>query len=275
MINIDKNIIIDGANGFLGKSIFNYFNKMDNLKIFKLTRESTYNFDLSNKYILIIATGLFNGSITELVNSNIIRPLEVLTKLDKVISKVILLSSGAVYGSRLNDPRSKENDLLKPYDIYSASKNSIESLIKFYLKGLKIPLAILRLPIIYSGNNLKGVLPTMLTSYSKNRIIKVYSSGKSVRDFLYIDDFLIALSNIIKYDIEGLYNISSDATYSMLELANMIVKEKSEIIISDEEPNALEKLSLNYSKASNDFYFQPKFNSLKVLDLFSMYGLTK
>ena len=61
--------------------------------------------------------------------------------------------------------------------------------------------------------------------------------------------FYLALNNIIKYDIEGIYNISSDATYSMLELANMIVKQKSEIIISDKEPNALEKLSLDYSKA--------------------------
>ena len=272
--NSNKSIIIDGANGFLGKSIFNHFNK-NNFELFKLTRELNYNFDDRNKYILIIATGLFNGSITELVNSNIMRPLEVLIKLDKVISKVILLSSGAVYGSQLKDPRSKENDILKSCDLYSASKNSIESLIKLYLKGLKIPLTILRLPIIYSGNNLRGVLPNMLSSYSKKRIIKVYSSGKSVRDFLHIDDFLLALNNIIKYDIEGIYNISSDATYSMLELANMIVKQKSEIIISNKEPNALEKLSLDYSKAYNDFYYEPKFNSLKILDLFKMYGLTK
>ena len=61
----------------------------------------------------------------------------------------------------------------------------------------------------------------------------------------------------------------------MLELASLIVKNNSEIIISDKQPNALEKLSLNYSKAYNDFYFQPKFNSLKALDLFAMYGLKK
>ena len=111
----------------------------------------------------------------------------------------------------------------------------------------------LRLPIIYSGNNLKGVLPTMLILL--NRLIKVYSSGKSVRDFLHIDDFLAALNNIIKYDIQGIYNISSNTTYTMLELASLIVKNNSEIIISDKQPNALEKLSLNYSKACNDFYF--------------------
>ena len=115
----------------------------------------------------------------------------------------------------------------------------------------------------------------MLSSYSKKRIITVYSSGKSVRDFLHIDDFLSALNNIIKYDVKGIYNISSNATYSMMELANIVVEKNSEIIISDEKPNALEKLSLNYSKACNDFYFQPKFNSLKALDLFDMYGLRK
>ena len=222
--NFDKSIIIDGANGFLGKSIFDYFSKANNYEILKLTRETNYKFEQRKKFILIIATGLFNGTITELVNSNIMRPLEVLTKLDKVISKVILLSTGAVYGSKLEDPRSKENDLMKPYDIYSASKKSIENLIQLYLEGLDIPLTTLRLPIIYSGNNLKGVLPTMLSSYSQNRTVTVYSSGKSVRDFLHIDDFLSALKNIIKYDVKGIYNISSNATYSMIELANLIVK---------------------------------------------------
>ena len=78
------------------------------------------------------------------MNSNIMRPLEVLIKLDKVISKVILLSSGAVYGSQLKDPRSKENDILKSCDLYSASKNSIESLIKF-TKRFENSLTILRL----------------------------------------------------------------------------------------------------------------------------------
>ena len=274
--NSNKSIIIDGGNGFLGKSIFDYFRKKNNYEILKLTREKNYNFEIrKKKFILIIATGLFNGTITELVDSNIMRPLEVLAKFDKVISKVVLLSTGAVYGSKYEDPRSKENDKMKPYDIYSASKRSIENLIELYLEGLNIPLTILRLPIIYSGNNLKGVLPTMLSSYSQNRLIKVYSSGKSVRDFLHIDDFLAALNNIIKYDIQGIYNISSNATYTMLELASLIVKNNSEIIISDKQPNALEKLSLNYSKAHNDFYFQPKFNSLKALDLFAMYGLKK
>jgi len=224
---------------------------------------------------LIIATGLFDGSITNLVESNILRPLKVLTKLDKVISKVILLSSGAVYGSKYNNPRSMENDILKPYDLYSSTKSSIEKLIQFYLSDKNLPLTILRLPIVYSANNLKGVLPTMIHSYLKNRSITVYNSGKSVRDFLHYEDFLFALNNIIEFDIRGIYNISSEATYSMLELASIIVNKKSEIIISDKKPNSLEKLSLNYSKAINDFSFKPKFNSLSELDLFSMYCFKK
>ena len=112
--NSNKSIIIDGGNGFLGKSIFDYFRKKNNYEILKLTREKNYNFEIrKKKFILIIATGLFNGTITELVDSNIMRPLEVLAKFDKVISKVVLLSTGAVYGSKFEDPRSKENDKMK------------------------------------------------------------------------------------------------------------------------------------------------------------------
>lgn len=276
MINTSKRrLIIDGSSGFLGKSIFNYFFKKDNYKLLKVNREISLSIESEKKYILIIATGLFNGSITDLVNSNILRPLEVLTKLDKVISRVILLSTGAVYGSKYNNPRSIENDKLNPYDLYSSTKSTIEKLIQFYADDNNLPLTILRLPIVYSANNLKGVLPTMISSYLENRSITVYDSGKSVRDFLHYEDFLFALNKIIEFDITGIYNISSEATYSMLELASIIVNKKSEITISHEKPNALEKLSLNYSKASKDFLFKPKFNSLSELDLFSMYGFKK
>tara|TARA_B100000073_G_scaffold82687_1_gene63302 strand:+ start:53434 stop:54264 length:831 start_codon:yes stop_codon:yes gene_type:complete len=276
MINTSKRrLIIDGSSGFLGQSIFNYFIQKNNYQLTKLNREISPPICRKRKYILIIATGLFNGSITDLVNSNILRPLEVITKLDKVISKVILLSSGAVYGSKYNSPRSMENDMLNPYDIYSSTKSSIEKLIQLYVSDKNLPLTILRLPIVYSANNLKGVLPNMISSYSKNRSITVYDKGKSVRDFLHYEDFLFALNNIIELDIRGIYNISSEATYSMLELASIIVNKKSEIIISDKKPNALEKLSLNYSKASNDFSFKPKINSLSELDLFSLYGFKK
>ncbi len=276
MINTSKKrLIIDGSSGFLGKSIFNYFLQKDNYQLIKLNKEITSNIDSKKKYILVIATGLFNGSITDLVHSNILRPLQVLTKLDRVISKVILLSSGAVYGSKYNNPRSMEYDILKPYDLYSSTKSTIENLIQLYVSENNLRLTILRLPVVYSANNPKGVLPTMISSYSKNRSITVYDSGKSVRDFLHLKDFLMALNNIIELDITGIYNISSEATYSMLELASIIVNEQSEIKISEKKPNSLEKLSLNYSKAINDFSFKPKFNSLNVSDLFSMYGLKK
>ena len=267
-----KEFILDGKKGFLGKNIFNYLSN-NKYSIIGLDRRSNLELDTNNKKTLIIATGLFEGEIINLVESNILRPLNIIKKFNDILESVILLSSGAVYGSKINAPRSRENDDLIPYDIYSITKITIENLVSKYCSELSIPLTILRFPIVYSGNNHKGVIPMMLDSYIKNKYIKVYSSGNSIRDFLHIDDLLFALEQIIKLEIYGKYNISSEATYSMLELANIIVKKDSEIIISKESPNLLEQLSLNYSKAKNDFNYKPKINSLNAFDLFLMYGI--
>jgi len=267
-----KGIILDGQKGFLGKNIFSHLLK-NNYSIIGLDRCSNLDIEFTSKKILIIATGLFEGSRIDLVESNILRPLQVINKLNNIIERIILLSSGAVYGSKVNSPRSMENDDLIPYDTYSITKISIENLISQYCSELSIPLTILRLPIVYSGSNNKGVIPMMLNSYHKNKYIKVYSSGNPIRDFLHIDDLLTAIEEIIQLEIYGKYNISSRATYSMLELANIIVKKESEIIISEESPNLLEKLSLNCEKAKNHFSYTPKINSLNAFDLFEMYGI--
>ena len=270
-----EKIIIDGGNGFLGKSIFNHLEKGKSFKVIKLNRNYQFSAEIKGKYQLIIATGLFKGSILDLVKSNVLRPVEVLSRFSKYFSKIILLSSGAVYGSKFNDPPSLEEDNLKPYDLYSSSKIAIENLVKCYCENIGLPLTILRLPIIYSGDSLKGVLPEMILTYNRKKIINVYSSGKSVRDFLHIDDFLKATEKVLRYDIQGIYNISSGATYSMLDLAKIIVNDESEIIISEDNPNHLEKLSLDFCKARNDISFYPKFNSLDKKKLLSIYGINK
>ena len=237
-----KKIIIDGGEGFLGRSILKFLNKLENFDLIKLDRNLEYSPLENESYILIIATGSFKASAFELANSNIMRPLRVLSKYEENISKVILLSSGAVYGSKLNNDRSKEEDTLVHYDIYSSTKIAIENLISLFCSNTNLPLSILRLPVVYASDHMKGVLPSMLKSYSEENFIQVYGEGKAIRDFLHISDFLDAMLNIIKLDIRGIYNISSEVTYSMAELASIIAKNESEIKFLQDDNNLLEQL---------------------------------
>lgn len=256
-----EEIIVDGAKGFLGRGISNFLSSQ-NFNIYKLSRFSEFDFDHSKKYTLVIATGRFNGTIDEIVGSNISRPLYVASKLKGCLSRIILLSTGAVYGCSLDDLRSKEDDILSPIDIYSCSKISIENLLRIYCDNSNIRLNILRMPIVYGNDNLKGVIPSMLLSYFKNNYIKVFNAGRSIRDFLYIDDFMNAFFKVINYGQSGIFNISSDATYSMMDLAKIISSNPEEIKIYNENNNKLEKMSLDYTKAANILNFKPSFNKI-------------
>ena len=61
-----------------------------------------------------------------------------------------------------------------------------------------------------------------------NKIINLYNQGKTIRDFIYIDD----LSNLIKLCIEAednteknnIYNIGSNIGYSILDLLEVITQ---------------------------------------------------
>mgnify|MGYP006231409237 CR=1 FL=1 len=256
-----EEIIVDGAKGFLGSRISDFLN-LQNFKIHRLSRFSKLDFDQCKKYTLVIATGKFDGKIDEIVDSNISRPLHLVSKLKDCLSRIILLSTGAVYGCSLDDPRSKEGDVLSPVDIYSSSKMSLENLLSYFCDNKNIRFNILRMPIVYGEDNLKGVLPSMLFSYFKTNKIKVFNAGRSIRDFLYIDDFLNAFLKVLNHGHGGVFNISSEATYSMIDLARIITDNPDEIKIFNENNNKLLKLSLDYTKASNNLNYKPYLNQI-------------
>ncbi len=263
-------IIVDGAKGFLGSKISDFLNSQ-NFKVHRLSRFSNLDFDQYKKYTLVIATGKFYGKIDEIVDSNISRPLYVVSKLKDCLSRIILLSTGAVYGCSFDDPRSREDDILCPIDIYSCSKISAENLLNFFCDNSNIKFNILRLPIVYGEDNLKGVIPSMLSSYFTSKTIKVFNEGRSIRDFLYIDDFLNAFLKVINYGKGGVFNVSSEATYSMIDIARIITNNPEEIRIFNQNSNKLGKMSLNYTKASTSLHYNPSFNKITKEMLLKIY----
>ena len=82
-----------------------------------------------------------------------------------------------------------------------------------------------------------AVIPIFITRALDQRDLIIYGSGKQRRDFIYVSDVANAVLTFAKNNINGVFNIGTNQDYSLIELANIILKNtksNSKIVFDDE-----------------------------------------
>ena len=185
------------------------------------------------KYDLVIHTAAsFDNNMFE---DNILGIIAVVEQCKEWGSKLIFLSSAAVYG---NNKNAKENSKLKPINLYGISKQFGEWYIQRELKDW----VILRLSNVY-GKGGQGVVSQWLEKGSD----LINGDGKQIRDFVYIDDVVSAINKAKKW--QGIYNISSGKGISINELYEEIRYSKldnSRAKLKGFEPRSLQEGLYDY-----------------------------
>jgi dTDP-glucose 4,6-dehydratase len=142
------------------------------------------------------------------------------------LHKFIHISTDEVYGEIGEFEISCENSPLNPSNPYSASKAAAELYVKAYTNAYKIPCIITR------GNNVFGprqypekVIPIFIEQILNQNSLTIHGDGSIRRNFIHVDDVSRAVELILeKGEIGKTYNIGSQHEYSVLEIANKIVK---------------------------------------------------
>lgn len=126
------------------------------------------------------------------------------------VSKVVHISTDEVYGS-IKKGSFSEEDALNPTSPYSASKASADLLIMAYYKTYRLPIMIVRPTNNYGPYQFpEKFIPLMITNALENKHLPVYGNGMNVRDWLYVEDTVVAIDIIIhKGEIGEIYNVSS------------------------------------------------------------------
>lgn len=107
--------------------------------------------------------------------------------------KLVQLSSAAVYGNPERLPLA-ENHPLKPISPYGRHKMQSEQLISYSsVKSVN-----LRIFSTYGPGLKKQLFWDILQKAQKNDIIDLFGTGMETRDFIYIDDLVLAISLIMK-----------------------------------------------------------------------------
>ena len=145
------------------------------------------------------------------------------------VGKVIFISSGGtVYGKESSCPLSEETPT-NPISSYGVQKITIEKLLYLYHYMYGLDYRIIRLANPYGPyqrpNGVLGAVTTFTWKALRGEQIEVYGDGSVVRDFIYIDDAIRGILNIVNGNAaEHVFNLGSGRGTSIRQVLETIEK---------------------------------------------------
>ncbi len=148
-------------------------------------------------------------------------------------AKVLLASTSEVYGDPDIHPQPEDyRGNVNPLGVracYDEGKRCAETLMMDYHRQYGINVKIVRIFNTYGPNmqiNDGRVVSNFIVQALKNEDITIYGSGEQTRSFQYVDDLLRGLVLLMAKpaDFTGPVNIGNDHEFTMLELAEKIIR---------------------------------------------------
>lgn len=153
-----------------------------------------------------------------------------------LVKRVFFSSSSEVYGEPVELPQNEHTTPLNSRLPYAIVKNVGEAFLKSYKQEYDLDYTVFRFFNTYGPLQSKDfVISKFVSAALKNKDITIYGDGSQTRTFCYINDNVdacIAAFEQSEY-VNDVVNIGSEVTYTVLELAEMIIEisgSKSKII---------------------------------------------
>jgi UDP-glucose 4-epimerase len=254
-------IIVTGGNGFIGKFLIKhlieknhqitsfdnysnsneeYFNELTKLGVKTIQGDIRKQEEISkaargHDVIIHLAAKIsVEDSIKnpdETFGVNVEGTRNVLTScLNNDIKNLIIISSAAVYGNRINENEILfENSKTEPISPYGKSKLMMEEIVKEFSNLNKINCIILRIFNVYGpgqSDEYAGVITKFIKNAKKGKPLKIFGDGMQTRDFISIYDVISIIANsLLKLENKRgeIYNIATGETITIGELANLIL----------------------------------------------------
>jgi UDP-glucose 4-epimerase len=187
--------------------------------------------------------------------------------------KIIFISSASVYGEDIaHSSKIDENTLVVNRSYYGMAKHMSELLLDKVCEEIKTRLIILRPPLIYGdGDTSFGYGPTgFLRNAIDGKNIIMWGDGNELREFIYIDDVVNIINQIINSEFEGILNIASGKSYTFSDVIRIIKDNLGLDIKVDSRERSKDKVNHIFSNQ----LINGVLNELKFTDLESGIKLT-
>ncbi len=157
-------------------------------------------------------------------------------------AKILQASTSEVYGDPEIHPQPESYrgcvNTIGIRACYDEGKRCAETLFFDYYRQHKVNIKVMRIFNTYGPNmspNDGRVVSNFIVQALKNENITIFGSGKQSRSFCYVDDMIDGMIKLMnsRDGFTGPVNIGNPVEYSMLELAELIIKltnSKSELV---------------------------------------------
>ncbi|MBN2256854.1 MAG: NAD-dependent epimerase/dehydratase family protein [Anaerolineaceae bacterium] len=185
---------------------------------------------------------------------------------DVGIKRVILVSSGAVYGNQARQPL-KESTLPNPESPYAVSKLAAEYYVRTIGRLWGIETVCLRVFNAYGpGQHIPPthapVIPNFLRQSMHNGTLVIQGDGSQTRDYVYVDDVVMAMAAAAttpKID-QLVINIGSGKETSIRDLAKLVMKiteNKPEVVTNGQADPGVSHMCADIWLASQKLKYKP------------------
>ncbi len=297
-----QNILITGGFGLLGSNLYKFLKKK-NYNVFILDKKKNFlkknyqRLDKKNvflgdyldknlvKKIIVkkkIKVIFHTGAVTQVLDAidspeytytnNIFGTLNFLEIIRKIDKKIIFIysSSDKAYGE-VGKKSYTEDTCLNSIFPYDVSKSCSDLICQSYSKTFNLKVGILRCGNLYGPGdfNKNRLINGFIISILKNKLFKIRSSGKLVRDYLFVDDavqaYYLTMRSLINskrklriYNVGSKYNMNVFGMIKRISKLNKNKKIKIKVLNSSKKEIASQKL--NYKKISKELGWVQKVN---------------
>ncbi len=167
------------------------------------------------------------------IKTSVMGAINMLGLAKRIKAKILQASTSEVYGDPTIHPQTEDYwghvNPIGSRSCYDEGKRCAESLFINYHKQNDVNIKVVRIFNTYGPNmnpNDGRVISNFIVQALKNRPITIYGDGKQTRSFQYVDDLVEGLIRMMntKEDVIGPVNIGNPGEYTILELAEKIIK---------------------------------------------------
>ena len=265
-----KSLLIIGGTGFFGKSILDYFQNYNSLKIKKIIifsrrKQNIQINKILKKKIKIIKISGNILNIKKLPSADYVIYAAILKNYDQDLkavknyinlslkyhssSKILFVSSGAIYGIQKSKVKEFKEDYLDKYKKinfkngykkkYSDIKLKSENLFKeLGSKGLKVSIArCFSFVGRYLPQNSHYVIGNIINNVLRNKDINIKANYRIIRSYMYSDDLVRWLLKIIDKSNNQcpVFNVGSNDKISIHKIAHLLAKKYCLKILSSKK----------------------------------------
>jgi dTDP-glucose 4,6-dehydratase len=186
--------------------------------------------------------------------------LEAVKNYDKLFVHV---STDEVYGDAENLDSFTEKSLINPSNPYSATKASADHLVSSYHRTYGIKCIITRCTNNFGPFQFpEKLIPKTIIRAKKNLKIPLYGDGQQIRSWIYVNDHVQAIEDLISRGVSGeKYNITSwnEITNKTIveKILSLLGKSKDLIENVKDRPGHDKRYSIDASKIQKDVGWHP------------------